>query len=118
MKRPSLSGNHRAPWSRERNKPPHALGSWASTGTGDESVKARASTPERSMDTTVGPVARAAGPEVRVTSSPRRAPDAMTLGLARSLSRGKGDLGHPRAVQPDPRVLRERVLVRIRERLV
>src|SRR5262249_34396367 len=29
MNRPSFTGSQRAPWSRERNSPPHALGSWA-----------------------------------------------------------------------------------------
>src|SRR5262245_11247140 len=69
------------------------------------------------MDTTVGSTA-SAGREARATSSPRRTPDAMTLGLARFLSRGEGNLGHAGAVQPYPGVLRERVLVRVRERLV
>src|SRR5262245_38003019 len=118
MNRPSLSGNHLAPWSRERNTPPHALGSWASARSGHESVKTRASKPRKRIDTTDAAAASAAGQEVRVTASPRRAPDAMTLRLARFLSRGKGDLGHPGAVQPHPRVLRDWVLLRVRERLV
>src|SRR6185436_16631827 len=97
MNRPSLTGNQRAPWSRERNKPPQALGSCASAGMEHEKAKANASWWRRRVDTSG--VVRQGEEAGAADSSPRRAPVTMALRLAGFLPWRKRDLGHSGAVQ-------------------
>src|SRR6266852_6959134 len=96
MKRPSFTGSQRAPLSRERNRPPQALGSCASTSTDQRRAKTSDSSRTKQVMAKKDAASRAAGEEPEAAgSSPRRARRVTALRLARFLSGGQRDLRHP-----------------------
>jgi hypothetical protein len=87
MKRPSLTGSQRAPWSRERKQAAPRAGSWASARAEQRRARTRGKQPEEA-NRHGGSAAGRDGRGGRATaSSPRRARPGNALRLARSLSR-------------------------------
>src|SRR5215510_4719705 len=116
--RPGFVGDQVMPPSRERKSPPYALGSWALACVGDIRITlSSAATRRRGSNIAV------IGPEAGrgVSSAVDSAPGLGARGwlrLARLFSGRECDLGQARVVRPGPEVLRERILVRVGERLV